>query len=832
MVVNGEEVFSEQHDFDGKVLFQSREGSGTRRFAYDSFRRTTFVYPRVPIGEQAFPMERFIWDGDDRVKEVDALPGPQRTNFVYDGLGRILQQVDPLGRVATFTHERGSERLSTEALSSGLQRVNQFDAAGQLALTTLHAPREPTDVVKSFTYSPLGKVATASISGAPFGTNNTVTLTYDSLGRTVGESNSYVNAGVIHNYDLYNQWKSSWVGSPQIGTPQMNHSYDKLGRLTSVDVRGKRLALLGYGSAGSGGPLTITYPQIDESSSLTYDGRDRLTGVDVKGPAGNLYASQHSVFGSDGILRERQTQSTTLSQPLSDVFQVDLMGAVIAENNDVANVPLLSGPVNNGTVAPYMESGPSWRGYAIDRKANIESVTTPNGTTNRTYDAEDELTSDSAATSIQYDAGDNLTKYATASSNVTTIFDPEKHPVSMDGPEGNLAYFVYDALGRRIAENEAGSWTFFVWDGAHLVAQSTGTLVYLSVPGDGLDSRLAYEEPSTDILGPGPQVYLHQDADQSVFAATDGTGVLATYTYSAFGEPHVHARSGVGASSNRFLFQGQLYDRWAATYWMRAREYYPQLGRFGSTDPIGFLGGTTNLYGFANGNPLSFIDPLGLRPRFHRSWMVQAALGLFMGYLQGAIPGAFLLPQPPISKTYLRGAAVGLALAGAVDAGTAILGGGEGTALCSTGVGCLGGGPLLVGSLAIGVNAVGDGFRAAATWEDSTNLKSADEGPGSDASGASQDAPPNNSPDGAGRQGAFNEAKRQNDIPTSQQPESTIPNVDRRGNSQPGTQYIFRDTSGNEVIIRDDAAGHNYGPGDPQNRGPHFNDPAGNHYDY
>lgn len=32
--------------------------------------------------------------------------------------------------------------------------------------------------------------------------------------------------------------------------------------------------------------------------------------------------------------------------------------------------------------------------------------------------------------------------------------------------------------------------------------------------------------------------------------------------------------------------------------------------------------------------------------------------------------------------------------------------------------------------------------------------------------------------------------------------------------------------------IRDDAAGHNYGEGDPQNREAHFNDEAGNHYDY
>jgi RHS repeat-associated protein len=92
--------------------------------------------------------------------------------------------------------------------------------------------------------------------------------------------------------------------------------------------------------------------------------------------------------------------------------------------------------------------------------------------------------------------------------------------------------------------------------------------------------------------------------------------------------------------------------------------------------------------------------------------------------------------------------------------------------------------------------------------------------------------PPNMSPPGAGRQGAFNEAKRNNDIPVSQQPDSVTPNVDKRGTPQPGRQYNFTDSNGNPVTIRDDAGGHDFGPNDPQNRGPHFNDPAGNHYDY
>ena len=67
---------------------------------------------------------------------------------------------------------------------------------------------------------------------------------------------------------------------------------------------------------------------------------------------------------------------------------------------------------------------------------------------------------------------------------------------------------------------------------------------------------------------------------------------------------------------------------------------------------------------------------------------------------------------------------------------------------------------------------------------------------------------------------------------TSKQPQSTGPNLDRRGRPQPGREFTFRDANGKEVKIRDDSKGHDYGPGDPQNRRPHFNDPNGNHYDY
>ena len=95
--------------------------------------------------------------------------------------------------------------------------------------------------------------------------------------------------------------------------------------------------------------------------------------------------------------------------------------------------------------------------------------------------------------------------------------------------------------------------------------------------------------------------------------------------------------------------------------------------------------------------------------------------------------------------------------------------------------------------------------------------------------------PPNLSPEGEGRKGAFNEAKRKNGIPTSQSPDRVRPNIDKRGNRQPGRSYEFdriQDGKRDTVIIRDDAGGHVYKDDPSQNRGPHFNDIGGNHYDY
>ncbi|UGS89370.1 RHS domain-containing protein (plasmid) [Ralstonia wenshanensis] len=102
--------------------------------------------------------------------------------------------------------------------------------------------------------------------------------------------------------------------------------------------------------------------------------------------------------------------------------------------------------------------------------------------------------------------------------------------------------------------------------------------------------------------------------------------------------------------------------------------------------------------------------------------------------------------------------------------------------------------------------------------------------------GLSWSRPPNLSPEGAGRRGAFRQAKRDNGVPVCMCPTRVGPNLDKRGRVQQGRTYEFdqRDSSGrvSTTVLRDDAGGHDFGLNNSQNRGPHFNDQKEGHYDY
>ncbi|MEX1027918.1 MAG: RHS repeat-associated core domain-containing protein, partial [Candidatus Paceibacterota bacterium] len=99
---------------------------------------------------------------------------------------------------------------------------------------------------------------------------------------------------------------------------------------------------------------------------------------------------------------------------------------------------------------------------------------------------------------------------------------------------------------------------------------------------------------------------------------TDASGsIVERYAYTAYGQPTFLDASGTvltaSAEDNRYTYTGREWDEPLRLYHYRARMYDAAEGRFLGRDPIGFGGGTVNLYEYVGSQPQKWVDPTGLQ---------------------------------------------------------------------------------------------------------------------------------------------------------------------------------------------------------------------------
>ena len=100
--------------------------------------------------------------------------------------------------------------------------------------------------------------------------------------------------------------------------------------------------------------------------------------------------------------------------------------------------------------------------------------------------------------------------------------------------------------------------------------------------------------------------YYITDEQGSIRYILDQSGeVLNFYQYSAFGETIISEET----TPNRLRYNAQTEDELTGLYYLRARYYAPDIGRFIQEDVIYNDG--LNLYAYCNSNPVMYSDPSG-----------------------------------------------------------------------------------------------------------------------------------------------------------------------------------------------------------------------------
>lgn len=220
------------------------------------------------------------------------------------------------------------------------------------------------------------------------------------------------------------------------------------------------------------------------------------------------------------------------------------------------------------------------------------------------YDNNDRLTQQGGV-SYSYDANGNTLTESEDGQVTRYHYDARNKLIGVEKP-GLTAIYGYNADGIRTRKTENGQITNYVVDSnrdyAQVLAEVTNSTIEVSYTyGDDLVSQTR---------GADTSYYLY-DGHGSTRALADSSGSLTdSYDYDAFGV-ELHSE---GSTENAYRYTGEQLDQNLDQYYLRARYYDQNAGRFTQMDTwmgVKNIPFSLNKYLYTEGDPTNNIDPSG-----------------------------------------------------------------------------------------------------------------------------------------------------------------------------------------------------------------------------
>lgn len=540
-----------RYDLAGNLLGLTDALGNAERRTYDAVGQLTVLTD--PNGGQV----RYEYDAAGRVSKLIRPAGGENV-YQYDALGNPLEATDPSGRTVHTQYDQAG-RLISSTDGRGQATTYVYDAADRLL-----EKRSADGRVTTYRYDVAGKLEEVDDGEFP------VLYRYDDRGRRTQIEYPAIRQTLEYRYDDRNRVTSL----TRSGGREVQYRYDDFDRVTTIDAgRGAiRFEYDGYGRRKA-----IDYPN-GVRCTHEFDSVGRVTHITYADRDGKKLADWSYKYDDDGNLVEAVD-----GDGVKTAYRYDAAGQLVEERRGEAVVAK----------------------YAYDADGNRRQAEFDGRKVEYRHDAADRLTAAGEET-LKYDDEGNLVERTGPMRTTRYTFDDENRLTKVDLPDGAAVRYGYAPTGERIWREADGRRTWYVTDGAEVLAELDGefnaTTTY--VQGPGLDHVLAATR--------GDETeYLHPDHRGCIRLATDSVGGAASERdYDAFGRV-VASR---GDAPTAFSFTGRELDAATGLYYYRARYYDAELGRFLSYDPHPGRQSQTlslNPYLYAFNNPVRYVDPWG-----------------------------------------------------------------------------------------------------------------------------------------------------------------------------------------------------------------------------